>query len=107
MGKSIDSVYEMKYNCYISKGGTDMAQLSIRIDDNVKKRAEQACEALGLTMSTAINIYLVKLGNEKRIPFEVAVDPFYSKTNQDILQKAIKQLEEGRGKEHELMEDEG
>ena len=35
-----------------------MAQLSMRIDDNVKAKAEQACEALGLTMTTAINLYL-------------------------------------------------
>ncbi len=32
-----------------------MAQFSMRIDDNVKQRAEMACEALGLTMSSAIN----------------------------------------------------
>ena len=29
-------------------------------------------------MATAINIYLKKLGREKRIPFDVSVDPFYS-----------------------------
>ena len=63
-----------------------MAQLSMRIDDGVKKRAEMACDALGLTMSTAINLYLVKLGNEMRIPFEVSADPFYSAENQKALQ---------------------
>jgi DNA-damage-inducible protein J len=55
-----------------------MAQLSMRIDDEVKRKAEIACDALGLNMTTAINLYLVKLGNEMRIPFEVSVDPFYS-----------------------------
>ncbi len=82
-----------------------MAQLSMRIDDNVKKKAETACEALGLTMSTAINLYLVKLGNEMRIPFEVSVDPFYSASNQKALAESIRQLEAGRGKKHELLED--
>lgn len=81
-----------------------MAQLSMRIDDGVKKRAESACEALGMTMSTAINLYLVKLGNEMRIPFEVSVDSFYSPANQKVLDKSIRQLESGKGKQHELVE---
>ena len=81
-----------------------MAQLSMRIDDNVKRKAELACEALGMTMSTAINLYLVKLGNEMRIPFEVSVDPFYSSANQKVLEESIRQLESGRGKQHELLE---
>lgn len=82
-----------------------MAQLSMRIDDNVKKKAEIACDALGLTMTAAINLYLVKLGNEMRIPFEVSVDPFYSDENQRVLARSIKQLETGCGTEHELIEE--
>lgn len=81
-----------------------MAQLSMRIDDNVKRKAEMACEALGLTMSSAINIYLVKLGNEMRIPFEVSADPFYSQENMATLEKSIKQLNAGKGKKHKLVE---
>ncbi|MCR5823867.1 MAG: type II toxin-antitoxin system RelB/DinJ family antitoxin [Lachnospiraceae bacterium] len=81
-----------------------MAQLSMRIDDGVKRRAEMACEALGLTMSSAINIYLVKLGNEMRIPFEVSADPFYNPENMAILEKSIKQLNTGKGKKHEPVE---
>ena len=81
-----------------------MAQLSMRIDDEVKRKAEIACDALGLNMTTAINIYLVKLGNEMRIPFEVSVDPFYSSANQKVLEESIRQLEEDNGIEHNLIE---
>ncbi|MBO4325275.1 MAG: type II toxin-antitoxin system RelB/DinJ family antitoxin [Lachnospiraceae bacterium] len=81
-----------------------MAQISMRIDDGVKKKAEQACEALGLSMTTAINIYLVKLGNERRIPFDVAVDPFYNPENLRVLEQSIRQLKAGQGTEHELKE---
>ncbi len=81
-----------------------MAQLSMRVDDKVKKRAELACEALGLSMTTAINLYLVKLGNEMRIPFEVSIDPFYAPENLKVLERSIKQLDEGNGIEHELIE---
>ncbi|MCR5195999.1 MAG: type II toxin-antitoxin system RelB/DinJ family antitoxin [Pseudobutyrivibrio sp.] len=81
-----------------------MAQISMRIDDNVKRKAELACEALGMNMTTAINLYLVKLGNEMRIPFEVSVDPFYNPVNQRVLDESIKQLEAGKGKKHDLIE---
>jgi len=81
-----------------------MAQLSMRVDDNVKRKAELACDALGLTMTAAINLYLVKLGNEMRIPFEVSVDPFYSPENQRVLEKSIQQLNAGKGKKHDLIE---
>ena len=49
-----------------------MAQISLRIDDEVKKSAEQVCAEIGISMATAINIYLKKLGREKRIPFDVS-----------------------------------
>ncbi len=81
-----------------------MAQISMRIDDNVKRKAEIACEALGMNMTTAINLYLVKLGNEMRIPFEVSVDPFYNPVNQRVLEESIQQLEVGKGKKHDLIE---
>lgn len=81
-----------------------MAQISMRIDDKVKKKAELACEALGMSMTTAINLYLVKLGNEMRIPFDVSIDPFYAPENLKVLERSIKQLDSGHGKERELVE---
>ena len=59
----------------------DMAQVNFRVDDDIKKRAESACAAMGLTMSAAINIFLTKVANERRIPFEVSADPFFSDDN--------------------------
>lgn len=79
-----------------------MAQISLRIDDDVKKSAEQACADIGLSMSTAITIYLKKLGREKRIPFEVSVDPFYSNENMARLRKSIAKMEATGGTVHEV-----
>ena len=79
-----------------------MAQINFRVDDTVKAKAESACAAMGLTMSTAINIFLTKLANEQRIPFEVAVDPFYSEENMERLKKSIADLNAGKGKVHEV-----
>lgn len=82
-----------------------MAQISIRVDDDVKRQAEKVCADLGLSMSSAINIYLKKLGRERRIPFEVSVDPFYSDENMERLRASIAQMEATGGKVHEVPED--
>lgn len=34
-----------------------MAQISLRVDDDVKRNAERTFDAIGLSMSTAINIF--------------------------------------------------
>ena len=34
-----------------------MAQISLKIDDDVKHNAEAVCDELGISVSTAINIY--------------------------------------------------
>ena len=79
-----------------------MAQVNFRVDDTIKAKADSACTAMGLTMSTAINIFLTKLANEQRIPFEVAVDPFYSEENMARLRKSIADLNAGKGTVHEV-----
>ena len=84
------------------KGDDIMAQVNFRIDDTIKAKAESVCTAMGLTMSTAINIFLTKLANEKRIPFEVAIDPFYSDENMARLRKSIADLNAGKGKVREV-----
>lgn len=79
-----------------------MAQVNFRVDDTIKAKAESVCSAMGLTMSTAINIFLTKLANEQRIPFEVAIDPFYSDENMARLRKSIADLNAGKGKVREV-----
>ncbi|MCD8308020.1 MAG: type II toxin-antitoxin system RelB/DinJ family antitoxin [Clostridia bacterium] len=51
-----------------------MTQICIRVDEEVKAQAEAVCDELGMSLSTAINIYLKKLGRERRIPFDLSVD---------------------------------
>ena len=47
-------------------------------------------------MSTAFNIFAKKVIREKRIPFEVSIDPFYSENNMKAISESMKQLEEGK-----------
>ena len=82
-----------------------MAQISLRIDDDVKVNAEKVCKDIGMSMSTAVNIYLKRLGSERRIPFEVSEDPFYSKENMDELERRVANICTGKSvlKEHDLI----
>ncbi|MCD8148497.1 MAG: type II toxin-antitoxin system RelB/DinJ family antitoxin [Clostridiales bacterium] len=79
-----------------------MAQISIRVEDDVKKMAEEACADIGLSLSAAINVYLKKLGREKRIPFEVSADPFYSDANMQRIRRSVAQMEATGGTVHEV-----
>ena len=74
-----------------------MAQtlVNIRMDEKLKKSMEKTCQELGMTMTTAFTIFAKKMSREKRIPFEVSVDPFYSENNIKILKESIKQLKNG------------
>ncbi len=50
-----------------------MAQtnINIRIDENLKKQFDFLCNELGLTMSTAINIFAKAFVRYKGMPFDV------------------------------------
>lgn len=83
-----------------------MTQVNFRIDDEVKESAEKALKAMGLNMSTAITMFLTKVGREQRIPFEITADPFYSESNLRYLEKLAADIESGRVQlsEHDLIE---
>ena len=83
-----------------------MTQVNCRIDDNVKINAEKALKEMGLTMSTAITMFLVKVGREKRIPFEINADPFYSVENIEELERRVASIKSRINtlKEHNLIE---
>ncbi|MCD8023271.1 MAG: type II toxin-antitoxin system RelB/DinJ family antitoxin [Lachnospiraceae bacterium] len=83
-----------------------MANVNFRLDEDVKKSMEQVCSDLGLSMTAAFTIFAKKVGREKRIPFEVSIDPFYSDENMQRIRKSIADVESGRSslKEHDLIE---
>lgn len=70
--------------------------VNIRMDENVKKEMEETCKELGITMSSAFNMFARKMCREKRIPFEVSIDPFYSKQNIKAIQESISQINQGK-----------
>ena len=69
--------------------------VNFRLDEDVKRNMEQVCSELGLTISAAFTIFAKKVSREKRIPFELSVDPFYSEENMTRLRKSIDDLNAG------------
>ena len=65
---------------------------------------EKACHDMGLSMSAAFTIFAKRVGRERRIPFEVSADPFYSESNLAHLRRGIAALNAEKGSEHELIE---
>ena len=50
------------------------SSLNIRIDSNVKKQAQELFNALGMDMTTAINVFLRKAIQRQGMPFDVTLD---------------------------------
>ena len=86
-----------------------MAQtmINFRIDENLKKEMEKICREMGMSMTTAFTIFATKVARERRIPFEITADPFYSESNMKYLEKVITDIESGKAKlvEHDLIEE--
>lgn len=83
--------------------------VNFRMDTEAKKEIEEICSKMGLTMTSAINVFLSKVRMERRIPFEITADadPFYSESNIRHLERIMADIESGKARfaEHELTED--
>ncbi len=69
-----------------------------RIDSATKRKASKALEAMGLSVSDAIRLMLVRVAEEKRLPFAVKVPNAATKS-------AIAELEAGKGKRFSSIRD--
>jgi DNA-damage-inducible protein J len=79
---------------------SDTTNLNIRIDRDLKERAEAFFGEMGLTMTSAFNIFVRQSLRQGKIPFEISVaasaDPFYSHENMKALRRAIQEINEGK-----------
>ena len=73
---------------------------TIRLDADKKEEFAKICENMGLSVSGAISLFVTKVLQCRRIPFEITADgdPFFSEANQNFLLESIAQLERGEGK---------
>ena len=80
------------------------ATLTARIDPIDKKNFETFCNTVGLTVSSAINLYVKAVLQKQKLPFEISADPFYNEENLNMLRQSIKQAQSGQLASHELIE---
>lgn len=78
------------------------AAINFRMDQELKSNMESVCKDMGMTMTTAFTIFAKKVCRERRIPFEVSADPFYSDENITRLKASIAQMEATGGTVHEV-----
>ena len=82
-----------------------MAQtnVNIRMDEKLKEQFDAFCENTGMTMTTAICIFVKKVVAEQRIPFEITVnDPIYSPESVANIKAISKEMDEGKYYELDL-----
>ena len=82
------------------------SSINFQMDSALEAAMERTCRELGMNMATAFTIFARKVTRERRIPFDVSVDPFYSKANMDYLKKVTAEIDAGtaRLEEHDLIE---
>jgi len=70
-----------------------MANLQIRIDEDLRTQAQQVAQALGMDLTTAVRLFLRQMVTNQALPFQPALDPFYSRSNRAALKKSIEQAQ--------------
>lgn len=80
--------------------------ITVRVDNDLKQRAECLFESVGINTTTAITMFFKAALRENRIPFELKgnSDPFYSDENMEHLARALEQFKNRGGTRHELIE---
>jgi DNA-damage-inducible protein J len=68
-----------------------------RIDADTKDRASDALQAMGLSISDAIRLLMLRVADERRLPFDI-------KAPNATTRKAISELEAGKGKKFSSVE---
>jgi len=81
-----------------------MTNVSIRLDENIKQDAENLFEELGISFSSAVNIFLRQAIRERAIPFQIQAKTsderyaeYFNFYNNQILEKSIQELKDGKG----------
>jgi len=59
-------------------------RVSVRVDNTTKKNAEAVFNALGMNLSTGINIFLTRVAQSRSIPFALELDS----DPQDVLMRS-------------------
>lgn len=80
-----------------------MANIQLRLDDELKNKADELFKDLGLDTTTAIRMFLTQAVSNNGIPFEIKRKKDYEKFTEDeiltLLEKSRKSAERGEYKD--------
>ena len=80
--------------------------IHVRIDDDIKKQAQQIFNDMGLDISTAVNMFIKQTVKTRTFPFLPSADPFFSDSNISHLLNVKADVDAGRNMTiHDLIED--
>ena len=65
----------------------NQSTITIRVEPTLKKNFDALCEDFGLSVTSAINIFMKTVVRERRIPFEIK-----SKNREELGEKGLKAL---------------
>lgn len=60
------------------------ATFSIRMDEDLKKQFDTVCEEMGMSATTAFNIFARTVVRQKRIPFEISASETKEEQNNTL-----------------------
>ena len=72
----------------------------MRIDEDVKDRFESICKSLGLTMASALMMYIYEVNREERIPLSLSL----KKSNDDGIGEIMRRMAASAPREFTLEE---
>ena len=67
--------------------------IQVQLDVDLKNNFEKICENLNITVEEVVILLAKKMVQERKLPFDIAVDPFYTEENQQRLRHSIAQME--------------
>ena len=67
--------------------------IQVQLDVDLKNNFEKICENLNITVEEVVTLLAKKIVHERKLPFDTAVDPFYTEENQQRLRHSIAQME--------------
>ncbi len=95
--------------------------MNIYIDDTIAERAKELLDEFGLSLQTAVDVFLRQVIREKEIPFSIGFsydereriheieekaeyDEYFSGVNLEHILQSVQQFKEGKVIEHDLIE---
>ena len=78
--------------------------MTLRTSPSDKRAFEEVCSEIGLSVNAALNVFVKRVARDRKIPFELSADPFYSESNMRHLKASAEAARAGRVEEHDLVE---